>query len=377
MDKLRVLALEPYAAASHASFLEGLAAASRHDFTIQTLPARLWKWRMRTSALGMVEHVVREKPDVLFASDFLNLAELRALLPPELRSIPAVTYFHENQLTYPVRQGERPDVHHGLTNIHSILCSDRTLFNSAYHRDGFLAAAKELLERVPDLDLSNWHVQLEEGSSVLGLGTDVPASAMRPLQHDEAPILVWNHRWEYDKNPDAFLALLTELERRATPFRLSLLGMRFRGVPDALLEIESRFADRIVTSGFAATKDDYVNELRRGHILVSTSSHEFFGLSSLEGMRCGLLPVLPNDLAYPELLPAELRRAPFLYDREEGEAGVAAPADAVQLAIEVLRGEALEATSRALAAFTRQFEWRFHGSKFDAVLEAVALRTPN
>ena len=47
----RILLLSPYHGGSHRAFAEGLAAASRHELTILSLPARFWKWRMRGAAL--------------------------------------------------------------------------------------------------------------------------------------------------------------------------------------------------------------------------------------------------------------------------------------------------------------------------------------
>ena len=44
---LRILALEPYYGGSHRAFLDGLAARSRHAWTVLSMPARKWKWRIR------------------------------------------------------------------------------------------------------------------------------------------------------------------------------------------------------------------------------------------------------------------------------------------------------------------------------------------
>ncbi|MFT6041472.1 MAG: glycosyltransferase involved in cell wall biosynthesis [Gammaproteobacteria bacterium] len=387
---MRILALEPFGAASHMAFLEGLARASRFEIEVVSLPPRVWKWRMRTAAMGMVAEVVEREPDLLFVSDFLNLAELRALLPSKLRSIPVVCYFHENQMTYPVREGERVDVHHGLTNIHSVLAAEHTLFNSAFHRDAFLEAARGLLARVPDLELSGYGDSLERKSAVLGLGTDMPVADLARLAKGEAPVLVWNHRWEYDKNPDGFLRLLVELRRREFPFRLLLLGERFRGLPDALVEIEAQFEDCVVASGFAPSRAEYREQLSRGHLLVSTSRHEFFGLSTLEGLCAGLVPVLPHDLAYPELLPEGMVRAPFLYgraeeqrasgrsskpDRHEPSSECLAASHAADAVIEASRLLASGEAAQQMAGLTEhlaRFQWSALGPRFDEVFVQVA-----
>ncbi|MGI6302736.1 MAG: tRNA-queuosine alpha-mannosyltransferase domain-containing protein [Verrucomicrobiota bacterium] len=45
-------------------------------------PPRKWKWRMRTSALHFAAALAeRPRPDLLFVTDYLNLAEMKALLP--------------------------------------------------------------------------------------------------------------------------------------------------------------------------------------------------------------------------------------------------------------------------------------------------------
>ena len=56
---------------------------------------------------------------------------IRALLPPGPREVPMVTYFHENQLTYPLQGDERRDVHFALSHLHSILASAKPPGHSA------------------------------------------------------------------------------------------------------------------------------------------------------------------------------------------------------------------------------------------------------
>ncbi|GAH62988.1 unnamed protein product, partial [marine sediment metagenome] len=43
---MRILALEPYYGGSHEAFLTGWTRRSRHDWTLLTLHANHWKWRM-------------------------------------------------------------------------------------------------------------------------------------------------------------------------------------------------------------------------------------------------------------------------------------------------------------------------------------------
>ena len=150
-----VLALEPYYGGSHQAFLDGWSARSRHEWAVLSLPGHNWKWRMRHAPVTFAEQLAdanarRRRWDVLFCSDMLDLSAFRGLAPPPLRCLPAVAYFHENQLTYPVRRDEPRDVHFALTNMTTALAAEAVWFNSAYHRDAFLDALKQLLRRMPD-----------------------------------------------------------------------------------------------------------------------------------------------------------------------------------------------------------------------------------
>jgi glycosyltransferase involved in cell wall biosynthesis len=58
-----------------------------------------------------------------------------------------------------------------------------------------------------------------------------------------------------------------------------------------------------------------VRWLSRGDIAVSTAAQENFGYAVLEAMAAGALPLVPDRLSYPEILPASLR-AKLLYPSE-------------------------------------------------------------
>ncbi|MCA9437392.1 MAG: DUF3524 domain-containing protein, partial [Candidatus Omnitrophica bacterium] len=126
---MKILALEPYHGGSHRAFLEGWSERSEHDWTILGLPPYKWKWRMRHSAIHFAGETERSflgenRPDLLFCSDMLNLAELVGLLPRPLAEVPKVVYFHENQLTYPVVAESERDYHFGYTNMTTALAAD-------------------------------------------------------------------------------------------------------------------------------------------------------------------------------------------------------------------------------------------------------------
>ena len=117
--------------------------------------------------------------------------------------------------------------------------------------------------------------------------------------------LVWNHRWEYDKGPDHLCLLLRLLKAAELDFRIHVMGQQFRNQPEVFNNIRSEFQTNIGQWGFVEDRALYRQLLRRSHIVLSTSLHDFQGLSMLEAMAAGCIPVAPGRLAYPEYIPAE------------------------------------------------------------------------
>jgi glycosyltransferase involved in cell wall biosynthesis len=292
-----------------------------------TLEGRFWKWRMQGGAAMLARRAADEPgppPDVVVATDMLNLpvwlAGVRRRLPPAL---PVLLYMHENQLTYPWREGEKPDLTYAMINWLSQLSADRVAFNSRSHLDAWFEELPRLLKHFPDYVHLPMLKEVRDRSLVLPVGIEAgePAVAQgAPAPESvaaEPPLILWNQRWEYDKRPDRFFALLYRLHEAGVPFRLAVAGENFRNVPAEFEEAHRRLGDHVVHWGYVANRADYRALLRRAALVVSTADHEFFGISVLEAIAAGAFPLLPNRLSYPELLPEELRPRVLYAHRED------------------------------------------------------------
>ena len=302
---MKVLALEPYYGGSHRAFLDGWSCRSRHTWTILSLPAHNWKWRMRHAPVTFARQAASParaggRWDVVFCSDMLDLATFVGLAPPALRSLPAVVYFHENQLTYPVRQEDARDSHFAFTNFTTAVAAARVWFNTAFHRDSFMEALAGLLRRMPD------HQSLDALDGIRAAGEVHPPGieqfAARPARRAGPLRILWAARWEHDKGPEAFFDAIGLLRRRGVDFRLSVIGQQFRSVPEVFAEARAALAAHIDHWGCQASRAEYVSALLAADVFVSTAQHEFFGISAVEAMAAGAMPVLPRRLAYPEIL---------------------------------------------------------------------------
>lgn len=313
-----ILILEPYYGGSHKHFLDGLQEVVSAEFTLLTLPARKWKMRMQLSAPWFASKIEelsfdRRSFDTVLCSTFVDVAMLRALLcrvEGWNGTARFLTYFHENQFGYPRRPGDNSFHQFTAINFNTALASDRIAFNSHFNFDSFFTSCEKYVKAAADMKLS-WTIDaIKDKSEVLYPGIDfTEIDKTLRLPPNPVPVIVWNHRWEHDKNPDIFFNALRELEYDGLDFRLILLGQSFSFIPDCFKDAQVRYKDKILHCGFAASYSDYVSLLKRGDIVVSTSLHEFFGISIIEALRAGCLPVLPARLSYPELFENK-----FLYD---------------------------------------------------------------
>lgn len=250
----------------------------------------------------------------------LNLAELVALRP-DLQKLQKIIYFHENQLMYPKRAKEK-QADWGLrwSAVVSGLVADVLLFNSAFNMRSFLDAIPPLLRTPPKgsrPDPDRVAKRLESKARVLYFplnisGPPVVPAATKTLDDDggaSRPLhIVWAHRWEFDKGPDRLFAVLRELHEKGLRFIVSVLGESFTEVPDLFEENEAILSAGGHVKhkfGYRESKDEYVAILKSADVCLSTANHEFYGVSTLEAVWLGCVPLCPNRLAYPEFFPKE------------------------------------------------------------------------
>ena len=374
-----ILALEPWYSGSHRRFLDGLVSHSTHEFKTITMPGRFWRWRMEGGGVTLAKKVrsaVEEKgkPDLVFATDKVNLPAVLSLTRSALGDVPVVLYLHENQLTYPLPPEEERERAYAITNYLSALAADRVVFNSQSHFDEFIEALPQLLRDFPDF--TNMHTvrDLREKSTVLHTGIDLAAHdeyrgdrTQRTLHSTAAPVVLWNQRWEHDKNPSVFFRMMNRLDDVGVPFRLILAGKHFHEQPDEFEQAFERYAERVLHYGYAEDFAEYSRLLHRSDLVVSTAQHEFFGVAIQEAIYCGCHPVLPRRLSYPELIPEShhepLLHAPIFYEDEQGLFDVLRG---------VLEGEERPLPPKTLRKMPAPLDWGEHVEHYDALFEEVA-----
>ena len=310
--------MEPFFGGSHREFAEGLVFHSQHHIDLLTLPARFWKWRMRGAALYFIKKIASlESYDGLITTDLMSLSDFKALAKGICP--PALVYYHENQLTYPLAPGEHMDYQFGFTDITTALCADKVLFNSQTHCHAFFADLPGFLKMMPEYR-PGWIVEeIRAKADVLYPGCRFPAGGLidDASSQDLPPLIVWNHRWEFDKNPDEFFHALDTILTGGAEFRLALLGENFQAVPKAFMGARARYGERIVQYGYVDSRSEYIEWLKRGSIVISTALQENFGISVIEAIRYGCVPLLPDRLVYPEIIPQSFHSRVLYKDLNE------------------------------------------------------------
>ncbi len=315
---LKFLFLEPFFGGSHREFATGLIAHSTHDIELLTLPARFWKWRMRGAALYFIKKIsALESYDGLVTTDLMSLSDFKALVKGPCP--PTLVYFHENQLTYPLAPGEHVDYQYGFTDITTALAADRILFNSRTHHDAFFDGLPGFINMMPEYR-PRWVVEaIRARAGVLYPGCRFAGSnhELGEIPDHTPPLIIWNHRWEFDKNPEDFFNALDAVLEKGLEFHLALLGENFQAVPAAFTRARSRYGRRILQYGYVESREEYLNWLTQGSIVISTAAQENFGIAVVEAIHCGCIPLLPDRLAYPEIIPQECHADVLYRDQKD------------------------------------------------------------
>ena len=320
---LKILLIEPYYTGSHKKWANDYRRLSNHNVKILSLKGQFWKWRMHGGAVTLADkfNKINWIPNLIIATDMLDFTTFLSLTRKKTYKIPAILYFHENQISYPWSPNDidikkNRDSHYGFINYSSALSSDHILFNSNYHMNTFMNELNPFLKNFPDHNELDSINIIKRKSKTLHLGLDLKRFDLKKIKKKEKPSILWNHRWEYDKNPELFFSILEKVKNEGYKFNLIVIGENFSQSPEIFDRAKKNFKDELIHWGYAKTFELYAELLWRADILPVTSNQEFFGISVMEAIYCGNWPILPNRLTYPELLP-EVNHKENIYQDEK------------------------------------------------------------
>ncbi len=317
---MNIVLIEPYYTGSHKLWADQLIQHSEHTYKLITLPGRYWKWRMQGSAIELATRInqLESVPDLFVTTDMMNVSLFKSLLNNRFTNIPIALYFHENQLVYPKSENDKDkelnrDLAYAFINYTSGLVADRVIFNSHHHFNIFFESLYKFVGDMPDFENTEFINEIKSKSTVIHPGIE---SFSFERETNQVPVILWNHRWEYDKNPDLFFQTLFKLQEQNVNFRLIVMGEHSNIYPDIFNMAKRKLSDKILHWGYIEDREAYWKMLHQADILPVTSIQENFGISVLEAMASGVIPILPNRLVYPEHVPSQYKND-FFYRTEK------------------------------------------------------------
>lgn len=307
---MNVLLLSAYHAESHRQWAEGLMQnCVGIKWSILTLPPRHFNWRIRGNSLSwamLEKDLLCAGYDAILATSMTDLSALKGMVP-DIAAIPSAVYFHENQFAYPASGRQQQNIEPCMVNLYAAMAADKILFNSDYNRRSFTQGCDDLLRRLPDYaPRAEVLAKLQRDAEVLPVGITKPL-----MSRQCAPPrlqLLWNHRWEYDKGPELLLEIIRACEAQQLAIDFHIVGQQFRDCPDAFAAIHQLLLASgtlaLASWGYVEQACDYQQLLADCDVVLSTAEHDFQGLSVMEAVAAGCVPLLPNRLCYPEFYPA-------------------------------------------------------------------------
>ncbi len=302
---MRVLLVEPHFGGSHRAWAEGYQRHSAHEVSLAVHAGTNWRWRLRGGSVTLAEAAeawVAEHgvPDVVLASSPLDIAAFAGLTRLFLGAVPIVAYLHENQVTYPHPSAADTDTDVAWRTWTSLVAADHVVVNSRHHRQELADGLTRLVRHAPDHPQAHLLDGVLEGIEVVPVGVELPEPG--PRRAGGTPRVIWNHRWDADKNPEVFVRAIERILADGSPVEVVLGGTDHWDGGQRRADAADRLGDAVVAVG---PFDDaaYRRHLASADIAVSVADHDYFGVAIVEAIAAGCVPVLPNRLAYPELIP--------------------------------------------------------------------------
>lgn len=308
-ETFHLLLIEPFYSGSHKTWADNLKHYLPCEVTLLALPGRNWKWNMHSAAMRLQKEIlqINRTIDAVLVSDMVALGDLKAVAQqnPNLAVAKWFLYFHENQITYPWSATDQDvrlkrDNHYGWMNFTSFMMADHCIFNSEFHKKEWLTELPKFLRQFPDGFHKMVSQDLSRKCSSLPIPLALESLLTQETKASETPTILWNHRWEYDKNPATFFDTIEKLKNQEVAFKLIVLGEHTKRYPKEFDQAKEQFKEELLHFGYAESREEYKYWLGVADVLPVTSNQDFFGISAVEAMAAGCYPLLPNRLAFPQ-----------------------------------------------------------------------------
>jgi hypothetical protein len=222
MKKLNILFIETFYGGSHKAFADAFKKFSQHNISMLTLPDNNWKWKIRLSALTISEKIKTSptlQPDIIISGGMTSLCDIKALTTTKAK---IVLYAHEMQIAYPQPDKNKTDYSILLPDLKNMLIADHIFFNSEFHMNTAISNMKNMVEEISRTEpgFNFFPEEILKKSSIIYPGIksselkQMPGNTEESTADKHIPVILWNHRWEYDKKPGTFFQYFERTERR-------------------------------------------------------------------------------------------------------------------------------------------------------------------
>jgi glycosyltransferase involved in cell wall biosynthesis len=369
---VRIYYFEPDLHGHRKAYLEGFRKYSRHEIVTFPLPERRKNQPRRlnilpflekvshqqTQALGKVrsDEVAADRVGALITTDPLSLCDFYGLGRQWFAGIPSVIIFHELMFSRSLQQRQTYQ-QETFSLLYSLLAADRLLFTSANHKEACFDSLPPVLQQLPEFPGRNRVLEiLEKKARILHPG--IPLRELDLASHNQvkykSPTILWNQRWEPNKQPELFLQTLYRLAGEGMDFGVILCGSRpaengsgeAGSVESLFEEARMRLGSRVFHCGFVRSRAEYANLLWSSDIVISTAEVDYFPNAIIEAAYCDCYPLTPDRLDYPSLYPLD-QKDRFIYRDTED----------LYSRLKILLMDPLEIGSAALHESMLKFDW--------------------
>ena len=164
-------------------------------------------------------------------------------------------------------------------------------------------------ERIKPFAPKNEQMELSEKIIVTGnpWNASEVLGMVNPLPKKEN-IVIFPHRWDFDKRPNIFLNLTYYYKKRFPDWKFIVTTSRphFRSTSPWLEELALKAVeDGVIEIKDGLTKTEYYEWMAKAKIMVSTTVFESWGYITTEAITFGTYPLVPNNFSYQTIMSKE------------------------------------------------------------------------